>query len=128
MRFAAKEAIVKALGVAPAMAADELYLQLVERLEPYLVPLAGNFAGVLALIGVVGLISYFTLVFGELAPKNLALKYPETYAVAVAAPIRMLESASYFLPPADLLKRRYGRGRLFCAPTADQAGRMGYCR
>jgi putative hemolysin len=76
-------------------------LQLVERIEPYLITVVGDFAGALALLIVVGAISYLTLVFGELAPKNLALKYPEAYATAVAAPIRFLESAA--LPAVRLL-------------------------
>lgn len=44
----------------------------------------------LALFLVVGFITYFSLVFGELVPKALALKHAERMALAVARPIRFL--------------------------------------
>lgn len=41
----------------------------------------------LALGIVVGLVSYLSLVLGELVPKSLALRYSETYATTIARPI-----------------------------------------
>ncbi|GBG01744.1 membrane protein [Azospira sp. I13] len=44
----------------------------------------------LALGGVVTVITFFTLVFGEVIPKRLALAKPEATAVALAGPIKLL--------------------------------------
>jgi putative hemolysin len=55
---------------------------------PYMGPRS---AGTLALLLVVGSISYLTLVIGELAPKNIAIKYSEQYAMALAVPMSILE-------------------------------------
>jgi len=44
----------------------------------------------LALGGVVTVITFFTLVFGEVIPKRLALAKPEATAVALAGPVRLL--------------------------------------
>ncbi|MDE2585286.1 MAG: HlyC/CorC family transporter [Betaproteobacteria bacterium] len=52
--------------------------------------LAGNLAYGLALAGVVTLITFFTLVFGEVVPKRLALAKPEAMAVALAGPVHWL--------------------------------------
>src|SRR5690606_26227786 len=43
-----------------------------------------------ALAIVVALISYLSLVLGELVPKSLALKFSEGYALWVAPPLRLL--------------------------------------
>jgi putative hemolysin len=57
----------------------ELAFDKVPALEPY--------AGALALIIVTALLSFFTIVFGELVPKTLALAHPERYALLLAAPV-----------------------------------------
>ncbi|MBX5484477.1 MAG: HlyC/CorC family transporter [Myxococcaceae bacterium] len=44
-------------------------------------------AGELALVLVIALISYLSLVFGELVPKSLGLRYAERYATLVARPL-----------------------------------------
>lgn len=44
----------------------------------------------LALVAVVGLVSFATLVLGELVPKSLALKWSEPYALFVARPLDLL--------------------------------------
>lgn len=46
----------------------------------------------LALVLVVGVISYLSLVLGELVPKSLALKAAEPYALVVARPLLLLAS------------------------------------
>ncbi|MCW3475787.1 hemolysin family protein [Limobrevibacterium gyesilva] len=48
------------------------------------------FAGTLSLAIVVVLITYLTLVVGELVPKQLALRHPERVAAAVARPLAAL--------------------------------------
>lgn len=55
-------------------------------LEPY--------AGSLAVLSVVLLITYLTIVFGELIPKRLGLNAPEQIASAVAGPMSVLSSIS----------------------------------
>lgn len=44
-------------------------------------PLLSSYAGELAMITVVGLITYFSLIIGELVPKSLALNHPEKLAM-----------------------------------------------
>ncbi len=56
------------------------------RAVPVLAPLAEE----LAFATVVGLITYLSVVFGELVPKSLALRIAEPYALAVARPLRTL--------------------------------------
>lgn len=66
--------------------------QLGERLQgplrtiPYLRPYAGPLGVVLTVL----VITYLTLVFGELVPKQLALRSPEKLAVHVAGPVSVL--------------------------------------
>ena len=47
-------------------------------------------AGAIALIVVTIFVSLFTIVFGELVPKTLALAHPEGFATALAAPVDLL--------------------------------------
>lgn len=66
--------------------------RLATRLALWLAPLPviGAWASSLAYIVVVVAITYFTLVFGELVPKQLALRWPERTAVLVARPVALL--------------------------------------
>jgi magnesium and cobalt exporter, CNNM family len=63
----------------------------VEYLEPIFrrsgIPFLQEWGGVLALGTVVMVISYLSLVLGELVPKSLALRHPERIACAVARPL-----------------------------------------
>jgi len=63
-----------------------------ERLTPVLsgLPYLGAYAGTIAFGIVVIIITYFSLVIGELIPKRLALHSPENIARRVAAPMRSL--------------------------------------
>lgn len=54
------------------------------------IPVLAPYSAALGLALVVVLITYFSLVFGELAPKRLALNAPERIAMAVAGPMRRL--------------------------------------
>jgi putative hemolysin len=47
-------------------------------------------AGAIALIVVTVVLSLFTIVFGELVPKTLALAHPEAFALALAAPVDII--------------------------------------
>ncbi len=70
--------------------------RLAGRLEPVLdeIPLLHPFAGSLSLAIVVLLITYLTLVLGELVPKQLALRHPEVLASAVARPLGWISRAA----------------------------------
>lgn len=61
-------------------------------LEPWLarMPLLGPHAKPLSLAIVIALVSYLSLVLGELVPKSLALRSAESYALLVARPLRLL--------------------------------------
>jgi magnesium and cobalt exporter, CNNM family len=54
------------------------------------IPAVAPYAGALALIIVTALLSFFTIIFGELVPKTLALAHPERYALLLAAPVDVL--------------------------------------
>jgi putative hemolysin len=49
-----------------------------------------NTAGAVALVAVTLVLSLFTIVFGELVPKTLALAHPESFATALAAPVDLV--------------------------------------
>ncbi len=65
---------------------------LARRLTPTLaaVPMLAPYADELALATVVALVSYLSLVLGELVPKSLAMRASERYALAVARPLLAL--------------------------------------
>jgi putative hemolysin len=62
------------------------------KLEPVVggIPLLQPFAGELSLLVVVLVTTYLTLVFGELVPKQLALRRPEILAAWIARPLGIL--------------------------------------
>jgi putative hemolysin len=64
-------------------------------LEPY--------ANVIALVVVVLLITYFSLVVGELVPKRLAMNNPEGIAILVARPMNV--PLTPYQPGGNLLKQ-----------------------
>jgi len=63
---------------------EPLYQQLLQL--PYLAP----YAETIALVSTVVLITYFSVVVGELVPKRLALLRPESIAVVIARPMKGL--------------------------------------
>jgi putative hemolysin len=66
----------------------------VERIKPFFsavpVPFIQKAAGPLAVTIVVSVITYITIVVGELVPKSLAIRYSEKIAFATATPIHAL--------------------------------------
>jgi putative hemolysin len=58
------------------------------------VPVLGRYSGVVGIFAVVLLITYLTLVIGELVPKRLALQHPESIASFVARPMRAMSVAT----------------------------------
>ncbi|MFL5357600.1 hemolysin family protein [Archangium sp.] len=67
----------------------------------------------LAFAGVVGLVSYLSLVLGELVPKSLALRYSEGYALFIARPLKgiawLIQPLVWFLTASsNVLLRFFG--------------------
>ncbi|WP_028297773.1 hemolysin family protein [Olivibacter sitiensis] len=58
------------------------------------VPLLAAYANTMATVIVVIIITYFTIVFGELLPKRLGMKYPEAISSLVALPMSALSSVT----------------------------------
>jgi putative hemolysin len=73
-----------AVGGATTAGRLEAYLNTIPTLAPYSQPLS--------LVVVVGLITYLSLVIGELVPKRVALSNPEQLACVVAGPMRLLST------------------------------------
>lgn len=73
------------------------------RLTPLLtlIPGLASYTDAIASITAVLLITYLTLVIGELLPKRVALTYPEQIASALAIPMQMLSKITY--PVVQLL-------------------------
>ncbi|HEU4919976.1 MAG TPA: hemolysin family protein [Candidatus Limnocylindrales bacterium] len=54
------------------------------------IPAVEPYAAALGLLIVTALLSFFTIVFGELVPKTLALATPERYALLLAGPVEVM--------------------------------------
>lgn len=54
------------------------------------IPYLGEYSDIVSLLMVVLVITFFTLVFGELVPKRVGLAYPESIASHVARPIQVI--------------------------------------
>jgi putative hemolysin len=86
---------------------------LAEDLAPVLsaIPPLAPFASELSLAAVVTGVSYFSLVLGELIPKSLALKSPETFALIMGRPLYWLSVAArplvWFLTASSNLVLRF---------------------
>ena len=63
---------------------------LAQRFTPVLQPVLGSYAHTVSLVVVVAIVSYLSLVIGELVPKSLALRATEPYALFVARPLLAL--------------------------------------
>lgn len=65
-----------------------------EDLEPLLEPSLGARAEPASIVLVVGLVSYLSLVLGELVPKSLAMRHSERYALLIAPTLNWLATAA----------------------------------
>jgi putative hemolysin len=83
-----------AITIAGATAAAFGGATFAEELEPLLAPYLGRHASAGALAIVVGLVSYLSLVLGELVPKSLALRHAESYALLIAPALDWIASAA----------------------------------
>jgi putative hemolysin len=87
----------------------------VAELAPLLRPWLGEYARPGAFAIVVGVVSYLSLVFGELVPKSIALRHSERYALIAAPLLRSLSSAAR--PLVWLLTKS---SNLVLGPAADK--------
>jgi putative hemolysin len=74
--------------LAAAFAGASMTQGLRELLEA--IPPVRAYAYAIALIVVTALLSFFTIIFGELVPKTLALAHPERFALVLAGPVDVL--------------------------------------
>ncbi|WP_228760370.1 hemolysin family protein [Gracilibacillus thailandensis] len=81
--------------LASAFAADRFAGPLAEWLVAIGVPIALPVMKTIAVVTITILLSYFTLVIGELVPKQLALQKAETIAYKTVSPLSMLFKISY---------------------------------
>lgn len=58
------------------------------------IPLIGEYAKPISLVLVIGVLTYLSLVIGELVPKRLAMKYPEAIASAMSGPMAALSNVA----------------------------------
>jgi putative hemolysin len=63
-------------------------------LAPAMVPLVGDSAETVSMVAVVALVSYLSLVLGELVPKSLAMRSAERYGIFIAPPLLWLSRAA----------------------------------
>jgi putative hemolysin len=80
--------------VAGALGSGTVATRLAEVLE--VVPVIGEYAKPVSLAIVIGILTYLSLVVGELVPKRLAMKFPETIASGMSSPMATL---SYLASP-----------------------------
>jgi putative hemolysin len=99
-------------------------------LEPMLVPHLGRHAEAASIVVVVGLVSYLSLVLGELVPKTLALRHAERYALLIAPLLNWLATVArplvWLLTKSSTLvlgragdKANFTEGRLSPAQLAE---------
>lgn len=79
-----------------AFAADNFSDYIVELLQKMSVPLPENVLDTIAVVFITLVLSYFTLIFGELVPKRIAMKNSEKLALGLSAPISFI--ATLFAP------------------------------
>lgn len=92
-------------------------------LEP--VPYIGEYAGIVALTGVVILLTYLSLVISELVPKRLAMMHAESIAIRMAAPMNIVAAFSRPLvwlltASTELLLRLFGQNANNSAAVTEE--------
>jgi putative hemolysin len=127
--------VVGATAAAFGGATLAVHLESVVELVPVLAPWAGE----IALGLVVALVSYLSLVLGELVPKSLALRAAEPYALAISRPLLALSWIArplvwLLVKSSNLVLRPFGDRTTFSESRhsveelellVDEAGRAG---
>ncbi|MGH7816345.1 MAG: hemolysin family protein [Candidatus Binatia bacterium] len=88
-------------------------------------PAIGGYHQEIGLGVVVLIITYFSLVIGELVPKRLAMRHPETIATWVAVPLRLFSRVSapmvYFLSVStDIVSCLFGKAHSQEPPVTEE--------
>ena len=81
------------ITLAGFLASATAAVSLAEPVVPLFAFLGGT-ADAAAIVSVTLVLTFFTLVFGELAPKRIAMQHPEGWALAVAIPLDLLATAT----------------------------------
>jgi len=102
-----------------ATLSEELAVEIAE------VPILAPYASAIAIFVVVGAITYFSLIIGELVPKRVALSNPESRAMLIAKPMTGLAGlASPFVwlltLSTNLVLKVFGLGREVDAPPSEE--------
>ncbi|GGK07493.1 hemolysin family protein [Luteimonas terricola] len=97
------------IGILTGMFGGDALGAMIESWLASRLPFLDSHAGTVGKVIAVGLITYFTIVFGELLPKRLALLAPERLATLVALPMHWLSKVS---TPAVWLLSASVRGML----------------
>lgn len=82
-----------AITLAGFLASATAAVSLAEPVEPLFAPFGGA-APVMSVLTVTLILTFFTLVFGELAPKRIAMQHPEGWALIVARPLDFVATVS----------------------------------
>lgn len=78
--------------VAGALGSGNVAANLAEFIS--VIPVIGEYAKPISLVIVIGILTYLSLVIGELVPKRLAMKYPEGIASAMSGPMAALSTVA----------------------------------
>lgn len=89
------------------------------------VPALAPYAGAISIFVVVGAITYFSLIIGELVPKRVALSNPEGRAMLIAKPMtglsRFAAPAVWFLTVStNVVLKVFGLGKEIDAPPSEE--------
>jgi putative hemolysin len=110
--------VVGSLASAVGGAAVVAYLSPLFKASPY--PLLSSAAEPIALVIVVAMVSYFSLILGELAPKTIALQYSDRMALLVAKPVNALATGAGVLVKFLTLSNRAVLALLGIKPASGQ--------
>jgi len=104
------------ITLAGFLASATAAVSLAEPLEPHL-RFLGSAAGIIALVLVTLMLTFFTLVFGELVPKRIAMRNPERWALAAAPPVTLVARVArpvvwLLARTTDLFARLFGGGSM----------------
>jgi putative hemolysin len=105
--------------VAGALGSGTVAMRLAEIIK--VVPLIGDYAQPISLAIVIGILTYLSLVIGELVPKRLAMKYPERIASRMSGPMASLSTMAS--PVVSLLSwSTGGLLKLFGVRETEESG------
>jgi putative hemolysin len=105
--------------VAGALGSGTVATRLAEMIE--VVPLIGDYAQPFSLAIVIGILTYLSLVIGELVPKRLAMKFPESIASRMSGPMASLSTMAS--PVVSLLSwSTGGLLKLFGVRETEESG------